>query len=159
MQDDKQQQERVFRSSERFDANRVRAAAVYCSDGRWGDQCDDLLHHGLELPRYDRLALPGGPACLATSFATYHEEQAVIEQLRFLVKVHGLERVILIAHQDCAFYTERLHISVEQLEAQQREDLCKAGQRIMSLFERLRVDAYFAHKLPDGQIEFESLRS
>jgi hypothetical protein len=68
-----------------------------------------------------------------------------------------LERVIFIAHQDCAFYTERLHISLEQLEAQQREDLRRARQRIGSLFERLRVDAYFARKLPDGQIEFESL--
>ena len=147
----------VFRSSVLFDANRVGAAAVYCSDGRFGDQCDDLLHRGLELPRYDRLALPGGPACLAASFPVYHEEQSVIEQLRFLVKVHLLERVILIAHQDCAFYTERLHISLEQLEAQQCEDLRRASQRIESLFEHLRVSAYFARKLPDGQIEFESL--
>ena len=151
------EQAKVFRSSVLFDANRVRAAAVYCSDGRFGDQCDDLLHRGLQLPRYDRLALPGGPACLAASFPVYREEQSVIEQLRFLVKVHLLERVILVAHQDCAFYTERLHISVEQLEAQQREDLHKAARRIGSLFERLRVSAYFARKLPDGQIEFESL--
>jgi hypothetical protein len=68
-----------------------------------------------------------------------------------------LERVILIAHQDCAYYTHGLHISPEQLEAQQREDLHKAGRRIGSLFERLQVDAYFARKLPDGQIEFEEL--
>ena len=75
-----------------------------------------LFHHPtLELSRYDRLALPGGPACLATSFPVCHAEQAVIEQLRFLVQVHLLERVILIAHRDCAFYTERLHISPAQL--------------------------------------------
>jgi hypothetical protein len=152
-------QEPVFRSSVRFDVNRVRAAAVYCSDGRFGDQCDELLHTGLQLPRYDRLALPGGPACLAANFPVYHEEQSVIEQLRFLVKVHLLERLVLIAHQDCAFYTERLHISLEQLEAQQRDDLRKAAQRVASLFERLRVETYFARKLADGQIAFERLPS
>jgi hypothetical protein len=154
---DMQGKQNAFRSSVQFDANRVGAAAVYCSDGRFGDQCDDLLHRGLQLPRYDRLALPGGPACLAASFPVYHEEQAVIEQLRFLVKVHLLERVILIAHQDCAFYTERLHISPEQLEAQQREDLRRAGERIKSLFERVCVDMYFARKTPGGHVEFESV--
>ena len=152
-----EEKEGAFRSSVRFDANRVGAAAVYCSDGRFGDQCDDLLHRGLQLPRYDRLALPGGPACLAASFPVYHVEQAVLEQLRFLVEVHRLERVILIAHQDCAFYTDRLHVSIERLEAKQREDLHRAGLRIRSLFERLRVDAYFARKRPDGGIEFESM--
>lgn len=152
-------EEHVFRSSVRFDVNRVRAAAVYCSDGRFGDQCDELLHTGLQLPRYDRLALPGGPACLAANFLVSHDERSVIEQLRFLVKVHLLERLILIAHQDCAFYTERLHISLEQLEVQQREDLGKAAQRVASLFERLRVETYFARKLADGQIEFERVSS
>ena len=153
-----QDKQSVFQSSVRFDVNRVGAAAVYCSDGRFGDQCDELLHLGLQLPRYDRLALPGGPACLASSFPVYHEEQAVIEQLRFLVRVHLLERVILIAHQDCAFYTERLHTSAEQLEAQQREDLRRAGERIRSLFERVLVEAYFARKCAEGVIEFESVR-
>lgn len=52
-----------FESSVGFDSNRIRAAAVYCSDGRFGEQFDDLLHNKLPLPRYDRLAVPGdGPA-------------------------------------------------------------------------------------------------
>ena len=82
---------------------------------------------GSKLPRYDRLALPGGPACLATSFPVYHAEQAVIEQLRFLVQVHLLERVILIAHQDCAFYTERLHISPGSSKHNSARTSCKPG--------------------------------
>ena len=38
-----------------FDSSRIGAAAVYCSDGRFGEQCDDFVHHALQLPRYDRL--------------------------------------------------------------------------------------------------------
>ena len=88
-----------YESSVRFDANRIRAAAVYCSDGRFGEQFDDLLRNALQLPRYDRLAVPGGAACLASHFATYREEEGVFEQLRFLVNVHGLECVVAVLSQ------------------------------------------------------------
>ena len=152
-----QAKSKVFGSSERFDENRIRAAAVYCSDGRFGDHFDDFLHNALKLPRYDRLALPGGAACLAGHFLSYKEEEGLIEQLRFLVKVHGIERVVLIAHQDCAFYTERLHVSPLQVEAQQREDMEAAVRRVRSFAHGLTVDTFFARKHSDGTIRFESM--
>src|SRR5690606_37714832 len=89
----------LYTSSIPFSANRVRAAAVYCSDGRFGEQVDQLLHDGLDLPCYDRLAVPGGAACLAGHFSAYREEEAVLEQLRFLVTIHKLQRLVLVAHQ------------------------------------------------------------
>ena len=58
----------VYKSSAPFDESRIRAAAVYCSDGRFGEQFDDFLHNGLKLPRCDRLAVPGGAASLAGHF-------------------------------------------------------------------------------------------
>src|ERR671919_1438262 len=91
-----------------YDRNRIRAAAIYCSDGRIGDHFDDFLQTGLSLPRYDRIALPGGPACLAGHPQAHLEEQGVIDELNFLVEVHKLRRVVLIAHQGCAFYSTRL---------------------------------------------------
>ena len=147
----------VYQSPGRFDESRIGAAAIYCSDGRYGDHFDDFLHNALELPRYDRLAMPGGPACLAGHFLAYSEEQALVEQLRFLVKAHGLERVVLIAHQDCAFYIHRLHVSPLALEARQREDMQTAAARVRSVAAGLKVDAFFARRCPDGTIRFESL--
>lgn len=144
-----------FESTVPFDADRIGAAAVYCSDGRFGEQCDDLVHNALELPRYDRLAVPGGAACLASHFATYREEDGVVEQLRFLVKVHGLEHVVLIAHENCAFYRDRLHVSPLQLESQQREDMRKAVWRVRSLSPSLNVHAFFARIHWSGKIRFE----
>lgn len=149
----------VFDTATRFDENRIRAAAIYCSDGRYGDFFDDFLHNALELPRYDRLAVPGGAACLAGHFASFREEEALIEQLRFLVRVHGIERVVLIAHQDCAFYTERLHVSPLQIEAQQRDDLEAAVQRIRAVARGLTVESFFARKHADGTIRFESMKA
>ncbi len=146
-----------FESSVRFDANRIRAAAVYCSDGRFGDQFDELMQTALKLPRYDRLAVPGGAACLANHFATYREEEGVAEQLRFLIRVHGLERVVLIAHEDCAFYTQRLNVSPLQLESQQREDMKKAVRRVRSLGPNVLVHAFFARKTWDRTVHFEAV--
>ena len=151
------QHSHVFGSSERFDENRIRAAAVYCSDGRFGEHFDEFLHNSLKLPRYDRVAIPGGAACLAGHFSSFREEDGLVEQLRFLVRAHGIERVVMIAHQDCAFYTERLRVAPLQLEAQQREDMEAATRRIRSLASKVQVDAFFARKLEDGTIRFEAM--
>lgn len=148
--------EHLFESAVPYESARIRAAAVYCSDGRFGDQVDDFLHNHLGLPRYDRLAVPGGPACLASHFATYREEEGVIEQLKFLVGVHGLERVVLIAHQDCAFYTERLRTQPMVLEQQQLGDLRKAVRRVQGYGSRLVVEAYFA-RMEGERIRFERM--
>ncbi|HUG94285.1 MAG TPA: carbonic anhydrase [Planctomycetaceae bacterium] len=145
---------RSFESAVPFDARRVQAAAVYCSDGRWGEQVDDLLHNALGLPRYDRLAVPGGAACLAGHFATYREEEGVLAQLRFLVAVHRLEQLVLIAHEDCAFYTERLHVSPLQMESRQREDMQKAIRRVRGFGGHLQVLGFFARQR-GGSIRFE----
>jgi hypothetical protein len=147
----------AYESREPFDPDRVPAAAVYCSDGRFGKQVDDLLQNALGLPRYDRLAVPGGAACLASHFPTYREEEGVMEQLRFLVRTHRLERVVLVAHEDCGFYTKRLGISPLQLETQQRDDMKKAVRRVLEIDRNLTVNAFFARKTWDGTIRFEAV--
>ena len=148
----------VYQSSVRFEEDRIRAVALYCSDGRFGEQIDDFLHNGLRLPRCDRLVVPGGAASLAGHFLAFREEEGLLEQLRFLIRVHDLQRVVLVAHQDCAFYTERLHVPPPQLEARQREDLQAAAERLRSFSRSLVVDQFFARKHADGAIRFESLR-
>jgi hypothetical protein len=95
----KQDAATVFESSLHFDENRIRAAAIYCSDGRYGEQIDDFLHNGLQLPRCDRLVVPGGPAALAGHFLAFREEDGLTEQMRFLIRAHELQRFVLIAHQ------------------------------------------------------------
>ena len=147
--------ESCFESSVKYNADRIQAAAVYCSDGRFGEQFDEFMHTALGLPRYDRLAVPGGPACLARHFSLYREEDGVSEQLRFLVQVHQLQRIVLIAHQNCAFYTQRLQISALHLETQQHEDMQTAVERGRSIGPNLLIEAFFARMKHDGTIHFE----
>ena len=148
-------QERLtYRSEIPYQSGRIGAAAVYCSDGRLGEHFDDFLHNVLCMPRYDRLALPGGAACLAGYFAAYREEDAAVAQLEFLVSVHGLKRVVLIAHQDCAFYTHRLEVSPLGLAERQYQDLETALRRVREIGPALQVEAWFASRR-DGSVAFE----
>jgi hypothetical protein len=115
------------------------------------------MQRALKLPRYDRLAVPGGAACLANHFVTHREEEGVVEQLKFLIQCHRLERVVLIAHEGCAFYTERLRISPLQLESQQREDMKKAVRRVRAIHRDLMVEGVFARKARNGMVQFEAV--
>jgi hypothetical protein len=114
------------------------------------------LQNGLGLPRYDRVALPGGPACLAGHPQASLEEQGVVDELKFLVEVHGLQRVVLIAHEACAFYATRLHLTDRRMELVQRADLVRAAAFVYRVSEIKKIDAYFARHV-EGKIAFEAV--
>lgn len=143
-----------FTSQVPFDEQRVGAAAVYCSDGRYGEQMDEFLHAGLGLPRYDRLALPGGAACLAGYLVSaYHERLALERELEFLIKAHQLRRVVLIAHQGCGFYKD-IWTGGRSVEQQQQADLRQAAEQIRSASRGVSVEAYFARRV-EGRVVFD----
>lgn len=144
----------MFTSASLYDASRIHAAAIYCSDGRIGAQFDEFLVNGLNLPRYDRLCLPGGPACLAGHPQAHLEEQGVVDELHFLVEAHELRRVVLIAHQGCAFYAARLELAEPRLELVQRADLVRAAAFVNRVTGLEAIDAYFA-RVEAGLVTFE----
>lgn len=109
---------------------RIHAAAVYCSDGRFGDQCDQFLHDRLGLPNYDRIALPGGPGALVGHEQAAIDRNALLDDLMFLVRAHELDRIVLIAHQACAFYATRLGLSGDALRQQQIDDLAAVAREM-----------------------------
>ncbi len=148
----------VYRSRGSFEEARIHAAAIYCSDGRWGNQLDEFLQQGLHLPRYDRLACPGGPVALAGRLNAYWESRGVEEQLAFLARVHDLRQVVLIAHQGCAYYGVRLGILPSRIEEEQRADLEKAASAVRRIDPRLEVQCYLA-RVVDGSVVFQSLSS
>jgi len=143
-----------FRSRIRYEPRRMHVAAVYCSDGRVGEHFDDFLQNGLNLPRYDRVALPGGPACLAGYDEAKVEQVGMVDELKFLIEAHNLSRVVLIQHQACAFYSARLKVSERQLELVQRADLVRAAYFVRHVTSLERIDAYFARRIDDA-VEFE----
>jgi hypothetical protein len=137
---------KLFVSSVPYESERIYAAAVYCSDGRIGDQVDDFLHHGLNLPRYDRVACPGGPVALSGRFSASWDTRGVEEQLRFLGQVHDVRTVVLIAHASCAYYSHRLTIPTEHVEREQLADLQRATMTVNRLLWNVAVQRFFARR-------------
>jgi hypothetical protein len=144
----------TFESSVPYHEGRIHAAAIYCSDGRAGEQIDEFLHQGLSLPRYDRLACPGGPVALAGRLLAFWESRGLEDQLRFLARAHGLNQVVLIAHDGCAYYRERLGIPPRQAEGQQRADLLQAAAAVRRIHDSLEPLAFFARHV-ESRLRFE----
>jgi hypothetical protein len=137
----------AFTSSERWHPERIGALAVYCSDGRWGEAFDEFCHRHLQIPRYDRLALPGGPACLAGRSEQKEFGRMMREQLDFLVRAHELERIVLITHYGCAYYGERLGRPPADCLPAQAEDVRAATSSLRGWYPDLRVEAYLAMRM------------
>jgi Putative carbonic anhydrase len=146
----------LYESPTPYEQARIHAAAIYCSDGRVGEQIDEFLHQGLGLPRYDRVAVPGGPACLAGSLVTFQEARGVEDALRFLIRVHDLSQVVLIAHQGCAYYLDRLGVPAASVLTEQRQHLEKAQRAVRRLSDALEVKAFLA-LTAGSRIRFEPL--
>ncbi len=146
----------VYESQTAYLEDRIHAAAVYCSDGRIGEQMDEFLHHGLKLPRYDRVACPGGPVCLSGRLMAIWESRGVEEQLRFLIRAHEVTQVILIGHSGCAYYRLHLGIPQAQLLQEQLVDLDRAATAIRRGLAgtAIEVKTYFAHRI-GTRVRFE----
>lgn len=136
----------VFTSTSSFEIARIGALALYCSDGRYGDAFDDFCHRRLDIPRYDRLAVPGGPAWLAHGAERPDLLTAAREQMEFLVRVHDLKRIVLIAHWGCAFYTRRGDAARSPREClpEQLRDVGAGAQTLTEWFPGVAVEGYLA---------------
>jgi hypothetical protein len=147
----------LFTSSHPWTSERIRALAIYCSDGRWGEAFDEFCHECLGIPRYDRFAVPGGPAWLTLrDISLFRPYDAAREQIDFLVRAHGLERMVLIAHYGCAFYTELLGRDADGCLPAQEADLRTAAGTLRAWFAGIQVESYVAMR--DGeQVSFRRL--
>jgi hypothetical protein len=134
----------VFTSTERWHPERIGALAIYCSDGRWGEAFDEFCHKHLQIPRYDRLAVAGGPAALAPREGGTDLSRAARDQLDFLVRVHELEQIVLITHYGCAHYGHLLGQPPRECLPAQYDDVRAAAAQLRAWYPEIAVDGYLA---------------
>jgi hypothetical protein len=134
----------TFTSSWLWDPDRIRAMALYCSDGRWGLAFDEFCHKHLRIPRYDRWAVPGGPAWIAPHNDDPGFSAAARLQLDFLVEVHQLEQIVLITHYGCAYYGQRMQQSADDCLPVQLQEVRGAAATLRNWFPKMHVESYLA---------------
>jgi hypothetical protein len=139
----------TFVSSEPWREQRMGAVAVSCSDGRYGDAVDELCHKCLNIPAYDRLAVPGGPGWInEADVQRIGLCRTIRDQLDFLVKSHDINRIVLITHFGCGFYARRLRATATACVAQQLDDSRAAEQILRKWFGPIATEGYLA--MPRG---------
>jgi hypothetical protein len=115
------------------------ALAIFCSDGRWAPAFDELLRRHLRLRRYDRYAVPGGPACLASQAG-----RAARDHITLLVRYHRPQRIVVITHSGCALYQELIQADAEECLRTQEQDLRLAVATLRGWFPGVTVEGYLA---------------
>jgi hypothetical protein len=139
-----------------FDKKHPQALAIYCSDGRFTDAVEELVH-GLGHKRLDVMTLPGGPALLDLGSASFSALEAMRTSASFLIRGHGIKHVTLIAHDGCGYYKERYRFETpEEIVKQQKDDLRTAAQWLLGAHPDVSIALYFAK--PEGsKIELEEI--
>jgi hypothetical protein len=133
-----------FTSTEPWQPERIGALVLYCSDGRWGEACDEFCRRRLLIPRYDRWAVPGGPSCLLPGNAGEGFCRGAWEHLGLLVRAHQLRRLVLIAHYGCAAYAALFGQGPDDCLPAQAEDLRTAAAALREWFRGIDVETYLA---------------
>ncbi len=142
----------TFRSPKSYEASHPDALAVYCSDGRFTDAVEDLLH-SLGHARLDTLTLPGGPALFNAWLAGMSESMTISASARFLIESHAIRRVILIAHEGCGFYKKHMPgAKPADVRRHQEEDLQRAAQSLKHMPVTI---LNFMALVDEGHVKFE----
>jgi hypothetical protein len=129
-----------------WDPRRPDTVVISCVDGRWRQHIQDFaLQHLRAGPNSDFLAVPGGIEPLTLLDLVPKDFNFLRRRLEGLVEAHGIQRIVAVAHEDCAWYRKRQFGPVKvDLEARQRGDLKKAAERLKEMFPEAAVETYYA---------------
>ena len=152
----------AYKVDSKLQSEAPKALVVHCGDHRFQAAFQEFLNRQLELGgNYDLLVIPGGPQSLTLVEYLPKFSWASWRWFRFFVENHEIDRLILIQHEDCAWYKAlplHLHSATEPRQRQE-EDLRKVGQALKKDFPQLRVELYFAawDGKEQGNVEFLAL--
>jgi hypothetical protein len=155
----------AFRSGKPYTDKGSAVLVVSCSSNSFFPYLREFLEKELALVEgtYDLLLVPGGPQFLLLT--DYLPKFAWVGRkwITFLVERHGLKRVVVVSHDDCAWYQEeRLipafvlkfgHDSMSHAERQKR-DLVEVVSSLRELLPATSVEAWYAEKGADGFLTF-----
>jgi hypothetical protein len=155
----------AFRSRKPYTDKGSAVLVVSCSSNSFFPYLREFIERDLALPEgtYDLLLVPGGPQFLLLT--DYLPKFAWVGRkwITFLVERHGLKRVVVVSHDDCAWYREERLIpafvlkfghDVMSHEERQKRDLVEVVSSLRELLPVTSVEAWYAEKGTDGFLTF-----
>lgn len=115
--------------------NATDTLVVHCIDYRLQAYLDDWLKSKFGHGNYDRVSLAGGVFDFDTVFG----------QIHIAKRLHKINGVVLINHEDCGAYGD------ESTPERHQADLEKASRKINATFPSLKIETYYLHL--DGEFE------
>jgi hypothetical protein len=136
----------VYQSSLAWDPQRPHTTIITCVDGRWYPHFQEFARVHLNAgPRTDFVAVPGGIEPLTLIDLIPKDFNFLRRRLESLVEAHGTQRIVAVAHQDCAWYRARKFGPIRiDLRDRQIADLHRAAAKLRELFGAVTVETYFA---------------
>ncbi|HEY3330070.1 MAG TPA: carbonic anhydrase [Capsulimonadaceae bacterium] len=159
--------EAVFESEIEWYPSRPHILVIACSDGRLQKSLDDFLHENMGVTDYDRLFAPGGPGAFTPDGVEPVRSAQFLQELRFLVRAHGIERIILVFHSAaeggpvdsiCGDYM-RLFPGADQKKVadQQSRDLVEVIELISKNFPEVEIQSFRAEVTAKHHVRFVEL--
>jgi carbonic anhydrase len=128
---------------------------LQCIDFRLGRPIPQLLGEMGILGDCDIVSIAGAAKTLATPTKPSHRETA-LDQIDIAVRLHSIDTVLLINHEDCGAYGGRAAFSSpEAEEASHAADMALATEVIRTQYPRLRVKQVLARISEAGQVSFQ----
>jgi hypothetical protein len=140
------QRDTVYESTLPWDPQRPDTVVITCVDGRWYRHFQEFARVRLEAGHTtDFLAVPGGVEPMTLADRVPKDFNFFRRRLQSLIEAHGTERIVIIAHQDCAWYRERMpDAPAPDVRARQVADLRRAASLLRGLFDGIVIETYFA---------------
>lgn len=137
----------ILQLNSKLQRRHTEVLVIHCGDYRFQGAFYEFLNRILNLnENYDLIVIPGGPLSLTLFEYLPKYSWSSWKWFRFFVEKHGIRRVILIQHQDCAWYqTMPLHLHTHsELRKRQEQDLERITKTLKKDFPGLSVELYYA---------------
>lgn len=123
------------------------ALVICCKDYRYIQPTQRFVRQTLGIRWYDLKATAGGVRAMLDAPRVVREW--ILRDIELVYRLHGVRRVILVHHEDCAGYggTAALGDLARQRRFH-RAQLQRAARLLRRHFSRLTVSAFLAHGFP-----------
>ena len=129
-----------------WNPQRPEAVVITCVDGRWYRHFQEFAKVHLEAGiGTDFMAVPGGIEPMTLADDVPKDFNFFRRRLEALIEAHGTRRIVVIAHQDCAWYRAQMTAATpEAIRRKQIADMRRAAAWLRARFPGITVEPYFA---------------